>query len=198
MKGDIKISKNSALILAGALSLFAMADFVSLVDTESAGGIIIEKETMDVGSVVLRMDEKNPSTIYGGTWELITGDATLTFGDGSRQSGNPIGNNTPLVPIVEHSHSMEHDHPLVLTSSDSHNHTFTISNDGTGGNNLSYPAATEGTKTGTRTGSTNTDSHNHNVDLPNYVGNTGLTGVSNATIDVRGSRIAINVWKRIS
>ena len=44
------------------------------------------KTLFPVGSVVMRMDAVNPATLYGGTWQLITGDATITFGNGAAQS----------------------------------------------------------------------------------------------------------------
>lgn len=211
LKGDInfnfKINKKIGLLLVGFASLFATADFVSLVDTKAAGGIVIEKETMTVGSVVFRMDNVNPSTIYGGTWQLITGDATLTFGDGSSQSGIPTGENDPIVPIVAHSHSMNHDHPAATTNTDTHNHGVrsgvadAMDHYYKLNRNRAFAGINPSEGLGGFTSSTGlvaNDSHNHTVDLPNYTGNTGVTGVSDATLNVRGQRIAINVWKRIN
>lgn len=201
LNGDInlKINKKIGVAILSAMSLFAAADFVSFVDADSAGGIVIEKETMDVGSVVFRMDDKNPADIYGGTWQLITGDATLAFGDGTPQSGISSGNNDPLVPLVEHSHTMNHDHPSVTTSTNgNHSHGWRGGNDTTAGR-----TAMAGGKNSLSSGPSNNaiyaaGNHNHTVDLPNYNGNTGNAGVSNATLDVRGERITINVWKRIN
>ena len=52
----------------------------------------------------------NPTEVYGGTWELITGDATLKFGDGTEQNLNINGSNEKTVSLPEHSHGMVHSH----------------------------------------------------------------------------------------
>lgn len=203
MKGDIRISKKSALWIAGAISLFAMADYVSIVDSDAAGGIIVERgisesdldKIMPVGTVTLRMDTINPSTIYGGTWALIEGDAALTFGDGSAQSGLATGNNDPLVPLVGHTHTKG---TMNITGS------FSI---GGGPSTSSYnvyaaSGAFSSVKLGSASyghaGSTSLNQPN-NVNLnaaSNWTGETSKAGTDNVTLDVRGSRIAINVWQR--
>ena len=179
MKNDalinIKIGKKTTLCLAAILSFFAAADFVSLVDSKNAGGVIIEKETMTVGSVVLRMDNINPTDIYGGTWNLITGDATLAFGDGTIQNGLASGENNPAVPLVKHNHGM------------SHGHGFRWKRGGQSGSAANY------IERGERSSDYNTQSSSA---IANFNGNTADSGVSNATLDVRGSRIKINVWQR--
>lgn len=199
MKKNIVISQKSALLLAGAISLFAMADFVSVIGAKSAGGIIYEKETTSVGSVVLRLDDKNPADLYGGTWELITGDASLGFGDGSPYSGVTDGvSNDPIVPLPNHNHSINHDHGVVNTSTNgAHSHGYYRSNFqntnnggaslGNDGPNQLYQTSTEG-------------NHVHSVNLPDFVGSSGYEGTSsdaNPTLNVRGSRILVNVWKRV-
>lgn len=205
MKGDInlKINKKIGLAILASVGFFAMADFVSMIDVKSSGGISIDKELSDsdleqimpVGSVALRMDNINPSAIYGGTWQLITGDAALGFGNGSAQSGLSIGDNTPAVPLLEHDHSINHDHPTATTSSDTHSHQITIWNGtGTGGAKPSGYAIRSSSGGYTTT----SDTHNHTINLPNFSGNSGKAGTSNATLDVRGERILVNVWKRIS
>jgi len=143
-----------------------------------------------IGSVVLRMDVIDPATIYGGTWELITGDASLSFGDGTVQDGIASGENTPLNTLAEHSHS----NTAVFAGSAmaDHTHTMTPMYSGTnsapdgggasprwgGGTGESINASSAGTPTGTVT-MTNVNA-----------------GTSGATLDVRGSRITINVWQR--
>ena len=71
-----------------------------------------------INSVVLRMDSVNPTTLYPGTWQLITGDASLTFGNGASQPGIPSGNNTQAVPLLNHNHTG----PSHTHSGPSHNH----------------------------------------------------------------------------
>ena len=147
----------------------------------------IGKTLFPVGSVVLRMDAVNPATLYGGTWQLITGDATITFGNGAAQSGKANGNNNPSVPLPRHGHSAGHN--LYARAVGDHVH---------GG----VPARIRveiGGSTGTlysvyQDGSTSpAGGHSHNID-----GGVSISteGTPNATIDVRGARIAINVWQR--
>lgn len=201
----MKIELNGKTLLGVALlsAGLAFGDFVSMVDVKSSGGIVVDNELsesdltkiMPIGSVALRMDDINPSTIYGGTWELLTGDASLGFGNGSIQSGVASGNNTPIVPIQEHNHSINHDHPSATTTSDTHSHQITIWNGtGAGGTKPSGYAI----KSASGGYSTTSDTHNHSVNLPNFNGTSGNAGTSNATLDVRGSRLLVNVWKRIS
>lgn len=198
MNGDIKISKKSALVLAAALSLFATADFVAFTNAKSAGGFNVEKEIMTVGSIVLRIDNINPSDIYGGTWELITGDASLGFGNGSSYSGISDGvNNDPIVPLPYHDHSINHDHPSVSTTSNgAHSHEYyrsNFANTNNGRASLSNDGPDQKYNTNT------TGNHTHSVNIPNFVGTSGGKGTTtdeNPTLNVRGARILVNVWKR--
>ena len=145
------------------------------------------KTLFPVGSVVMRMDAVNPATLYGGTWQLITGDATITFGNGSDQTGNASGNNNPGVPLPQHSHGTSHN--LYARAVGDHSH---------GGVPLRTRVEVGG-KTGTlysvyQDGTTSpAGGHGHNIDGSVSVNN---AGTANPTIDVRGARIAINVWRR--
>lgn len=210
MKGDIRISKKSALLLVGALSIFAAADFVSIVDSKTAGGVKVEKESQPIGSIVFRMDSVNPSTIYGGTWSLLKGDASIRLGDGSGQSATLKGNaNDQVVPLVAHTHTMNHDHPVATTSTDTHDHNVSMRGSSYTAaaapswhtdTNTVYPGITltNGNKSYESRGAIDNDSHNHTVDLPNFVGNTGSAGTANVTMDVRGQYLTLNVWQRVN
>lgn len=200
MSGDIhfKISKKSIGLITAVLGAFTYANYVSLVDVKNAGGIVIEKETMNVGSVVLRMDNMNPADIYGGTWQLIEDDATLAFGDGSNLSGVAIGDNDPQVPLVEHSHDRG---TMEIYGQ--------VSAPGYGDTSVGYSLTGNGAFApyGGKTvldkidGGANQGSIYRAVDFRasrNWTGNTSVEGVKNATLDVRGKRIKINVWQRIN
>lgn len=205
----VKFEFNGKALVAFALLScgIAFGQYVSVVNAGAAGGIIVDgateeeiKEailaTMPVGSVSMRMDAQDPSVIYGGTWELITGDASLRLGNGSDQLGSVVGaGNTPLVPLVSHNHSMNHNHPTATTNTDTHSHNFDIYNGtGVGGNKSSGYAI----KSKSGTTSTHSDSHNHTVAIPTHNGNTGTTGDgATPTLDVRGDYVIVNVWKRV-
>lgn len=199
MKGDIKlelkINKKIGLFLLGGMSLFAAADFVSMVDLKSSGGVTIEEglteeevveivlNTMPIGSITLRLDGSNPSEIYGGVWELVNEDATFGFGNGSDYSSSSIvGDNTPLVPLKDHTHTFtgdllpEHRHSLGSTSDGYHGGTSRLA---TGVDTSGGTKYTQNVSSGTPTGTISNE------------------GTSNAKIDVRGARLLVNVWKRI-
>lgn len=153
--------------------------------TQLAG---ITNKLFPVGTVVLRIDGINPATIYGGTWTLITGDATIAFGNGAAQSGGIIGTNTVAIPLPAHSHDTNHN--LGTSTNGNHNHGIRTSNermsiDDIGGNwfrNANVMNYTE-----------YAGDHNHSITGGVSVAS---SGTSNATINVKGASIAINVWKR--
>lgn len=142
-----------------------------------------------VGTVVLRMDNKNPGTIYGGTWQLITGDATVTFGNGAAQTGAIVGSNVVGVPLPAHSHGSSHN--LSTGNSGDHNHQIPLRGSDNSGNTAITSSRDDGV--GTIIYTRNSGTHNH----PIYGGVTiNSAGTSNATINVSGARIAINIWRR--
>ena len=142
-----------------------------------------------IGSVVLRMDAVDPATLFGGTWSLITGDASLSFGDGTTRDGVASGDNTPVNTLAEHSHA----NTAVFAGDALAPHTHTIETDiiAFSADNISGafvkagapdPYITSGASAGTPSGSVNMTNVN--------------VGTSGATLDVRGAQISINVWKR--
>lgn len=141
-----------------------------------------------VGSVVLRMDNKNPGVLWGiGQWTLITGDACLSFGDGSALNGAVNGTNDPAVPLLYHSHGA--------------GHNITIQNGG--GHRHGGVPARQRVQVGGSTGtlySVYADGETYDAGDHNHGVNGGVTinatGTQNATLNVRGARIAINVWRR--
>lgn len=195
---EIKLNGKALLGIALLSVGLAFGDYVSLINAKSSGGIIVSQPDYTVGAVVLRMDDTNPSDLYGGTWELITGDATLAFGDGSVMDGSIIGNNTPAVPLVQHSHTRGSMEIYGQLSSPGYQDTsvgYSLSGNGA--------FAPYGGKTviDKIDGGANQGSIYRSVDFRasrNWSGSTSSEGVQNATLDVRGQRIKINVWKRVS
>lgn len=198
MKGDIRISKKLAIMLAGTISLFAAADFVSMVDHKSAGGIIVEGttdedikkvilETMPIGTVTLRMDDINPSTIYGGTWSLITGDASLSLGDGTVQDGIITGDNNPSVPLVAHNHGRG---TQEITGTQIGRRIININGYG------AFFPTDAGYEDGVVTSSVKSSNALGFQASRAWTGRSTTEGVQNATIDVRGAQMKVNVWKR--
>lgn len=217
---NINIDKKSALIIAAVVSFFAMADYVSVVNSGAAGGIIVDGATeeeikeaildsMPIGSVSLRMDSIDPTTIYGGTWKLMTGDASLRLGGGGDlTTGVLSGNNSPVVPIPAHSHGMNHNHSTTV-SSDTHDHNINLRRSGytaaaapswNSDLNTVTPGTTltqGGNYYGDSRGPIDSDTHTHTVTVNSFNGSTSVAGSANATLDVRGQYLQVNVWQRI-
>ncbi len=140
-----------------------------------------------VGTVVIRLDNINPSTMYGGTWALISGNASLALGDGTAQSGSVTGSNTVGVPLPQHNHVADHNLSTAIAGGHVH-----------GG----VPARTRvevGGSTGTlysvyADGQTyDGGEHGHTIQGGIGIENSGTPG---ATIDVTGAVVKVNVWKR--
>jgi hypothetical protein len=212
---NININKKLGVALLTACGLFAMAEHHSTFSGDTP--VISQSETMTVGSVVLRMDDVNPATIYGGTWELIQGDADLRLGNGSNLSGNIEGiTNDPSVPLVKHTHT-------ATQAAHSHNRgNMEIYGriSAPGYTNTSVGYSLSGTGAFAPYGSLTTlDDIDHypnqgsvyrSVDFRasrNWTGTTNSVapvitveeeGFDNPTIDVRGNYITVNVWKRVS
>lgn len=140
-----------------------------------------------VGSGIILLDGTNPNGIYPGTWALLTGDASLALGNGTKDVGYLYGNNDPLVPLPWHGHLAT----FVGDKMPPHVHATNI----LGGNqtgpvrqnapvfiNTDAMLYTSWESAGTPTG---------NV----YING---NGTPNATLNVRGVRINVNLWKRVA
>lgn len=225
MKIKFELNGKALLGLSLLSAGIAFGDFVTLVDAKGSGGVTVtsgisDSELIDaigekineitpIGSVLFRMDSINPSTLYGGTWVRISGDASLRFGDGTDLDGLPKGDNNPLVPLKEHTHS---------ASQVAHSH-----NKGTMNITGRFGDGFYGEKGGTsasgafsRNSSTGSTKYTNEGWVSNgplidfnaknaWSGNTNSVapaitvieeGVEDAKIDVRGQYITINVWKR--
>lgn len=207
---EIKVNGKGMICIAMLSAGLAFGDYVSLINSEdvsytSAPPIIAPEEIMTVGSVVFRMDNVNPSTIYGGTWQLITGDAEVRFGDGTVQNALVQGSDDKSAPLPKHSHDMSHTHtrgsmeitgyfPTIIASG------FEL---GTGGafvgdyhtryNNKSAMANSTLSNYGIRFQASNNWSGS--TSQPSTT-NTGEAGIDNASVNVKGAYITLNVWKR--
>lgn len=194
MSGDInlRINKRIGILIACLMGAMATAEYVSVIDAKSAGGVIVSKPEHTVGSVVFRMDDTNPSEIYGGTWELITADASVRFGDGSMMTGAVEGLNQVPVPLVSHAHSkgtMDITGQFALGGSGGLRimSTATSGSFYSGGN-----SSVDGYGGGARTGNSLT----YFKASRSWTGVTSYEGESSPTMDVRGAYIKLNVWKK--
>lgn len=85
MKGNIVIDKKVALFLTGVISLFSLADFVSLVDTKSAGGVIVEQEQVPIGTVSMWLTGTPPDG-----WIEIAGQSTAAYPELAKIVGSTL------------------------------------------------------------------------------------------------------------
>lgn len=168
---------------------------------EVTGKLVLNSQEVvlyPIGSCYLTMASHNPATLFGGTWNLITGDASLSFGDGTAQDGVASGSNDPAVPLLLHSHTINHTHSQATTTTDTHKHNVLFESDAREQGVLPGATIMGGGQYQTidSTGHTENDSHNHTLNVPSHSGNSGVAGASNVTQNVRGSRISVNVWER--
>ncbi len=159
----------------------------------------VGEQFFPVGSVVFRMDTINPGSIYGGTWALITGDASLSFGDGTTQNGSLTGSNTVPVPVPLHHHSgtIGQTNLGTKTTNTTGSHSHTVSWRGNGTNAANLGGGDTGTTWRTAT-SNSTGNHSHTVAMGSHGHTISIepTGTDSAAVNTRGARIAINVWQR--
>ncbi|EOB6645556.1 phage tail fiber protein [Vibrio fluvialis] len=204
-KGAVQLSDSttstSSTTAATSKALKAVADMVKAMSFEA----------FPVGSCFLSMTAQNPAAMLGyGTWKLITGDASLTFGDGTEQTGVASGENNPLVPLPEHTHGMSsgghHAHSGTAASAGAHTHplrtnpAYSSGGVSNGSINTDRSAKSDGSVAlGNGSMAASSGAHTHSLSINGAGDHThtiSAAGTANATLDVRGARIAINVWQR--
>ena len=210
MKGDIRISKKTGLVLFAAASVIAMADYVSVLGSNSEYVTIksaitdqdkqdILLESQPVGSVVFRMDSLNPADIYGGSWSLITGDASVSFGDGTVQSGSVIGDNQETITLPAHSH----DRGTMEITAEYGSHLSGMyygpysEYDWVGAFEPMRATGNIMSSTAQRTGNgVNQGSGIKFTASKTWSGRTSIEGSNSPQMNIRDARIELNVWKR--
>ena len=138
-----------------------------------------------IGNIIFRDDSVDPATLYPGTtWVLLSGDACIALATADN-AGTLSGNNTPIVPVPEHSHEITIDNGGV------HNHDLYSmipggikQADGGGPNNVPYINGITNRQT------SNSTEHTHK-------GTIAKSGAKDVTIDVRGQRKYLCAWKRV-
>lgn len=141
------------------------------------------KNARPIGSIELRLDNVDPSTLFPGTvWTRIDGDYSLHVGNGNN-GGSTTGENTPLVPLPLHNHNASFFGEPLLP----HSHGSNIF----GGN--SGPTTNAATWAGY---SYNIPTTPESAGTPRGTVSVSPVGNDQARLDVRGARIFVNVWKR--
>ncbi|ODW08986.1 hypothetical protein [Vibrio parahaemolyticus] len=152
------------------------------VDSEISKTKLILDHLFPVGHVIITFNTANPSTYgYPGTWVRMDNDATLYSTTGT-PSTTPKGSNTPSVPVAAHSHKYAR-----VTKYRSHGYT------GAGMHEVDMPTNNtwgQSVETGRSTPRTVAMSFMGNME------NTASSGTSGATLDVRGRRYDVAMWRR--
>lgn len=154
------------------------------VDSEISKTKLILDHLFPVGHVIITFNTANPSTYgYPGTWVRMDNDTTLYSTTGT-PSTTPKGTNTPTVPVPAHSHSAS----FKGNALPAHEHEMLFTNASSGYGDLRYGGAdyknltkkTNAVSAGTPSGTVTVNS----------------TGTSGATLDVRGRRYDVAMWRR--
>lgn len=154
------------------------------VDSEISKTKLILDHLFPVGHVIITFNTANPSSYgYPGTWARMDNDTTLYSTTGT-PSTTPKGTNTPTVPVPAHSHSAsfkgnalpKHEHEMVFTNASSGYGDLRYGGADYKNLNKKTTAVSAGTPSGTVT--------------------VNSTGTSGATLDVRGKRYDVAMWRR--
>lgn len=216
---NLKINKNAILAITMLSAGFAFSEYVSVLGSNAEIKVVssdnfteddqnkmkdeIKDEMMPVGSVVLRLDSINPSSLYGGTWDLVTGDASLSLGNGSDLTAATVsGNNEQIVKLPKHSHSIDHDHPNHSTTAEGRHRHGIKSESAEGYTDGAIGDTSDDNDPAVSTTTLYTEyanDHTHSVNLPLLKATSGTAGTeTNPLMDVRGARLPVNVWTRIN
>ncbi|MGL1404357.1 pyocin knob domain-containing protein [Vibrio parahaemolyticus] len=152
------------------------------VDSEISKTKLILDHLFPVGHVIITFNTANPSTYgYPGTWVRMDNDATLYSTTGT-PSTTPKGSNTPSVPVAAHSHKYAR-----VTKYRSQSYTAAGMHEVDMPTNNTWGQPVE---TGRSTPRTVAMSFMGNME------NTASSGTSGATLDVRGRRYDVAMWRR--
>ena len=163
---------------------------------DSTGGTSIFDAIYPVGAIYMSVNSTSPATLFGGTWERITGKFLLSATDGgssgaSQAAGRTGGSADAIVPY--HKHSVKKVSNGITGGS--HEHVAMKQLAEKVGSGTSYPRVFSPDSTTSGTTPRNTSSESHNHDLPahdtEYVGTSGNTAGANMP-----PYLAVYVWKR--
>jgi hypothetical protein len=157
----------------------------------------------EIGDIKITQNSANPSAKYGGTWVLIQSETILIAGGVSEVgSGSitPAGNNAPLVPVPIHSHgatigSTDLGSKTVSWDGEHQHYTTHYRADALGG---TKPVGFANVTTAFNAYTSFSGIHNHTVAIGahSHSATIASAGVDGATLDVRGQRIYVYIWKK--
>ncbi|MGL5285893.1 MAG: hypothetical protein ACRC8D_07110, partial [Aeromonas sp.] len=173
----------------------------------------IEAKRYPVGHVLVSFNTANPATLgYPGTWTQLDADSGLI--SSASPSTTATGTNTPTVPVPAHDHGVwineantDHRHAVIGDTWDAGAHTHSYIYQAKIGGKLYFDY--DGTDADVRQvdGVTaEAGAHTHHMDFwsqgmdtnqsHTHTGGTAKVGTEGATLDVRGKRYAVTMWRR--
>jgi hypothetical protein len=156
-----------------------------------------------IGDLYVTQSAESPVTDFGGAWALIQSETILIAG-GSDEVGSgsvtPAGNNAPLVPVPIHSHGVtigSTDLGSRNTSANGNHQHYTThyyANANGGPNPVGFTNVTTAFNAYTSW----SGDHQHSVPIGAHAHSAAIAsaGVDGATLDVRGQRIYVYIWKK--
>lgn len=137
-----------------------------------------------IGSLLLLISKDDPQKIgFPGVWAKISEDATIHANLKDETVGTYVGDNIIDAPLPQHSHTATFSGNPLPPHSHQYNDNYVAGTVGPSGDgDRKGPRATSSVSAGTPSGDVS-------------IGN---AGTSNAKIDVRGRRLLVNIWRRVS
>lgn len=154
----------------------------------------IKEAVYPVGSIYMSVNPASPATLFGGTWERITGSFLLAATDGGSSGASQAAGNTggaaSVTLTAAQSGIRAHSHNL-----NSHTHTYAKPNSPTGGTAITtaqLASHTHAMQNHTHSGTTSTNgSHSHTVDDVHLSDGSGYAG---PVWGGKNSSTSNNVW----
>lgn len=167
-------------------------------------------QSWPVGSIFMHTTAVNPSTLLGGGTWVRWGNGRVPVGVDTGQTefnavektGGAKTHSLSTNEMPPHTHSIDHDHPLVSTNTSSHTHSFgfeTRTDPGGHGEAQRVSDIDDQTEASgsNHTATTSVSSHAHNVDIPAFSGASGSSGLGGAHNNLQ-PYITVYMWKRTS
>lgn len=187
------------------VALTAKIDFLNGLENKISTMEAAIKNANPVGSIVIRNDNIDPSTVYPGTkWTRLSADEAAFFLGNGGNGGSVTGDNNVAVPVASHSHSFSG------SGNANHSHYMFQSNWNNYGNPVQNAPDSRVAGGGIKRQETDRDDYRMMQSVGGaecgvtaqaslsvaISGTTAAAGTENATIDVRGKRAYFNAWKR--
>ena len=162
---------------------------------------LVLSSSQPIGSIVIRTDNINPSTIYGGTWEQI--EDTFLLACGSRYNNGATGGEFTHTLTVEEMPSHTHTFTGTAHSHGLNEHTHTIPAHAHGLNSHTHTYAKPNSPTGAASGNTANSSELTSGKASGNTANATQGGTNSNTgggqaFNITPKYLAVYVWKRIA